>query len=426
MFFTGVGSGLAVARAISLGCGFMSSSARGAAAAAAACPASYSPSAASPLPVYFDHDGGSDDFVALLYLLKHEHRRDFLFNLLGVSVTPANSWWKAGTSTTRKILRTFSARNRPSSSSAERQAVPVAECTFTGVNMFPDAWRFDACKLNLLPQLNADFETEEQLRRLEEGDEDPSNGVSGQQLMAQTLLASESPVTVIATGPMTNLAWVLDNFPEASSKISKVLIMGGAIDVAGNVFPEAVEGVDGRAEWNIFWDPPAAKRVWNSDLELVLTPLDATNEVPVTKEMLLRLGQHKDSPWSNLVGSIWALAGGSILETKSRPFYAWDLVTVAQLVHPELFTTSEVECGIVLEGASQGRTARTKIAHAALSYALSSAPGQQQQQQQRPSVVVDGVSGGRKVTVIKARSGKDLMDVILSELGSSCGDDDTA
>lgn len=49
---------------------------------------------------------------------------------------------------------------------------------------------------------------------------------AGQLLLAQTLLGSASPVTVIATGPLTNLAWVLDNFPEASSKIDKVLIMG--------------------------------------------------------------------------------------------------------------------------------------------------------------------------------------------------------
>ena len=44
--------------------------------------------------------------------------------------------------------------------------------------------------------------------------------------MAQTLMAADSPVTVIATGPLTALAWVLDNFPQASSKIEKVLIMG--------------------------------------------------------------------------------------------------------------------------------------------------------------------------------------------------------
>lgn len=41
------------------------------------------------------------------------------------------------------------------------------------------AWRLDSCRLNMLPQLNAGFETEEQLLRLEEGDGDSSNGVSG-------------------------------------------------------------------------------------------------------------------------------------------------------------------------------------------------------------------------------------------------------
>ena len=39
-------------------------------------------------------------------------------------------------------------------------------------------WRYDACRVNLLPQLNG-FETEEQVRRVEEGVDDPSNGMSG-------------------------------------------------------------------------------------------------------------------------------------------------------------------------------------------------------------------------------------------------------
>lgn len=47
-------------------------------------------------------------------------------------------------------------------------------------------------------------------------------------LLAQTLLRSDRPVTVIATGPLTNLAWALDNYPEVSSKIDKVLIMGAS------------------------------------------------------------------------------------------------------------------------------------------------------------------------------------------------------
>lgn len=43
---------------------------------------------------------------------------------------------------------------------------------------------------------------------------------------------------------------------------------------------------------------------------------------------------------------------------KDEPFFSWDLVTVIHLLHPELFTTSEVDCDIVTEGASQGRLVR--------------------------------------------------------------------
>ena len=57
---------------------------------------------------------------------------------------------------------------------------------------------------------------------------DPEQTGAGQMLLAQTLLGSERPVTVIATGPLTNLAWALDNYPEVSSKIDKVLIMGAS------------------------------------------------------------------------------------------------------------------------------------------------------------------------------------------------------
>ncbi len=54
------------------------------------------------------------------------------------------------------------------------------------------------------------------------------------------------------------------------------------------------------------------------------------------------------------------------METRSKPFFAWDLLTVVQLVRPELFTTSEVECDIVVEGPSQGRVMRTAAGTAAV------------------------------------------------------------
>ena len=62
------------------------------------------------------------------------------FELLGVSVTAANSWEKAGTRASRKILRMFSERH---ASSAARGPIPVAESTLLGVNAFPDGKIFE-------------------------------------------------------------------------------------------------------------------------------------------------------------------------------------------------------------------------------------------------------------------------------------------
>ncbi|CAM9961472.1 unnamed protein product, partial [Ectocarpus sp. 13 AM-2016] len=156
----------------------------------------------------------------------------------------------------------------------------------------------------------------------------------------------------------------------------------------------------------------------------------------------IRLGRQNQCPSSTLVGSIWALAGAHLLETKTRPFFAWDLLTVAQLVHPELFTTSQVECDVVVGGASQGRTVRTATIARVTAEAAAATAGRPHQQQRSPPATSEkeddngggegtvggdvvstgggGGSGGRTVTVIRARDPKELVDVILADLCSSC------
>ncbi|CAM9601445.1 unnamed protein product [Choristocarpus tenellus] len=188
--------------------------------------------------------------------------------LQGISVLPADSWWGGGVSATRKILQRFS-----------NTQVPVAEVTLKGINPFPDQWRKEVFKIDFMPALN---------QTPLEDEVSPQAPVTGQALLAASLVSAKEPVTIIATGPLTNIAWVLDNHPELESRIAEVLITGGALNVPGNVFPKDAEGSDGSPEWNFFWDPPAAKRVWDSKLRLVLTPLDSTNEVPVSKDILLR------------------------------------------------------------------------------------------------------------------------------------------
>lgn len=76
---------------------------------------------------------------------------------------------------------------------------------------------------------------------------------------------------VVALGPLTNLAEALDRDAQALRRVRAVVVMGGAIAVAGNV--SAV------AEFNVFVDPEAADAVLAAELPLTLVPLDVTNEV---------------------------------------------------------------------------------------------------------------------------------------------------
>ncbi|MFO6427386.1 nucleoside hydrolase [Escherichia coli] len=71
------------------------------------------------------------------------------------------------------------------------------------------------------------------------------------ELMAKTLRESAEPVTIVSTGPQTNVALLLNSHPELHSKIARIVIMGGAMGL-GNWTPAA-------AEFNIYVDPEAAK-----------------------------------------------------------------------------------------------------------------------------------------------------------------------
>jgi inosine-uridine nucleoside N-ribohydrolase len=77
------------------------------------------------------------------------------------------------------------------------------------------------------------------------------------------------PLTVVAIGPLTNLAILLDRHPEAASRVQRVVVMGGS-SLQGNVTPAA--------EFNVWADPEAAARVFGARWPLTIMPLDLTHQ----------------------------------------------------------------------------------------------------------------------------------------------------
>ncbi|RUS23081.1 inosine-uridine preferring nucleoside hydrolase-domain-containing protein [Endogone sp. FLAS-F59071] len=98
--------------------------------------------------------------------------------------------------------------------------------------------------------------------------------------MAQLFAKQPRKITLVATGPLTNVALLLTLYPEVKSKIDKIVLMGGAIG-PGNRTPVA--------EFNIVVDPEAAHIVLHSGLPIHMIPLDVTHRAIVTGEVLTQL-----------------------------------------------------------------------------------------------------------------------------------------
>ncbi|MBE9128057.1 MULTISPECIES: nucleoside hydrolase [unclassified Coleofasciculus] len=271
--------------------------------------------------VILDHDGGVDDYLATLLLLTMEHIQP-----LGIIVTPADCYIQPAVSATRKILDLMG-----------RSDIPVAESTVRGINPFPTLYRRDSFIVDHLPILNQHESIQTPLLR-----------ETGQDFMVRSLLSAAQPVTLMVTGPLTTLATALDLAPEIEAKIEQLVWMGGAINVPGNVEKSLEAGQDGSAEWNAYWDSLAVHRVWQTQIPIILCPLDITNTVPVTSEFVRQLGKQRQYPLSDFAGQCYALV-------IPQDYYFWDVLATTYLAHPEFFELREWESAIVTTGLSQGK-----------------------------------------------------------------------
>jgi purine nucleosidase len=167
--------------------------------------------------------------------------------------------------------------------------------------------------------------------------------------IVRTLMAAHEPVSVVAVGPLTNLALAVRREPRIVQRVHKVIVMGGAIDVPGNTTP--------LAEFNVYVDPHAAHIVLHSGLPLTLLPWDITSQVLLTQadvQMLLEI----ESPITRFVAD----ATSFYIEFHKQYFgYAGcslnDPCAVALVFRPELAQYEEVFIDVDLESTkSFGKT----------------------------------------------------------------------
>jgi purine nucleosidase len=158
----------------------------------------------------FDHDGGVDDFIALLALLASPK-----VDVVGVTVLPADCIGEVAFNTTLKILQFTGQTN-----------IPVGLSTLTGQHEFPMQYRVEPLAVDMLPMLNgpADADAVLQAKKV--------NTVLGQELFARLLLEQQEPIQVVITGEVYLIACRNNTLPGCQSQLAN-MVASAATATAG-------------------------------------------------------------------------------------------------------------------------------------------------------------------------------------------------
>jgi purine nucleosidase/pyrimidine-specific ribonucleoside hydrolase len=176
--------------------------------------------------------------------------------------------------------------------------------------------------------------------------------VPAAQLIVDTVKNSPQPVLIFLSGTHTNLAEALHLDASITGNICAVYVMGGAINVPGNIKSDWPEIDNTVAEWNIWVDSLAAKEVFSSGLSVHLAPLDATDKVLWTKVDAQYWSASK-LPEGIMAGKLlqWMMDSWQV-----QSVYIWDLVAAINATDVSLCPESPLAVDIlVASGPEQGK-----------------------------------------------------------------------
>ena len=267
-------------------------------------------------PIVLDCDPGHDDAIALLLALASPE-----VELLGVTTTYGNQTLEKTTANALRVLELAGRTDVPVAAGAER---PLVRELAVAAHVHGES----GLDGPVLPPART---------------EPVSQDAVG--FLAEVIRGAASPVTLVPTGPLTNIARYLD--AHGVDGIGRVVLMGGAI-AEGNITPAA--------EFNIWADPEAAARVFASELDVTMVGLD------VTHQALLGPGVEERLRAAGSIGTFVAELN-VFFSRYHRDTYGWDgapihdAVAVAHVIRPELMETRHRNVEIELESElCRGRT----------------------------------------------------------------------
>ncbi|MGO9640135.1 MAG: nucleoside hydrolase [Candidatus Acidiferrales bacterium] len=273
-----------------------------------------------------DTDAGSDDMLALAFMLG---RRDV--HIEAITIVNGLCHVRDGAN---NVLRLLELAGHPEIPVYIGTSAPLA-----GSAAFPLAWRKDADALPgvTLPQATAKLQTE-----------------SASAFLVRRLSNSKRPVRILALGPLTNIGSALRLEPWGAQAIEEIVIMGGAMNVPGNLGDGGYfKTTNTTAEWNFYLDSLAASIVFSSGAPIRLIPLDATRQVPIKSDLLARLKADAKTPLETFVAEVLEVQNKFIVEGN---YFAWDPLAAVALADPNAVSTTPMTISITEYGNETGRT----------------------------------------------------------------------
>ena len=287
-------------------------------------------------PVIFDTDADFDDTVALAALAEQHIKGQI--DLRAVTITNNGGGLPGkGFQHVRCLL-----------DSLGLDEVPVADATYVLPHAFPDRLRF-----------GIDFILDASILDCAAGHIPPSRSAS--QLLADEIEAADGRLTLIAVGPLTNVALAIDLLNQRSASraallIDRAFIESGAVNVPGGL--EGVPGFDNTQTLNTWGDPVAAETVFRSlrPGALHLVPHDATNFVPVRLPYLALLNTNARTPAARYVATLMnhPLLVGAV--QAGLDVFWWDPLAALAATDSRLVDYRYMRITVIQDGVSSGRT----------------------------------------------------------------------
>lgn len=278
-----------------------------------------------PTKVIFDTDPGVDDAMALCYALAHPS-----IEVVGITTTFGNVSVEQA-ATNALYLCALAGHSVPVTRGAPHPLFKKAEA--------PPDFIHGADGLGNLPHRLATV-----------GTLDPR---SSAEFIVSTVRQHPGEITLVAVGPLGNLALALQRDPELPRLVREVILMGGTVLEAGNVSPVA--------EANVWSDPHAADAVFTAGWPLTMVGLDVTHQVILPASLFRSLAQYHGHPAMDTLSHAVDFYSNFYSEREDaiRPIhgcFGHDVLAFLVLTNPELFTLQEGRVRVAVDGLAQGQT----------------------------------------------------------------------